>query len=150
MRERHYFITHIEKLKSYSMYTEIETENVMCNFVKKIFLEMWLLCFSIAKKTIWKNVFCHVKMKIFKWSVWQNLYYFCVKYNFHWSFVTSFHTFSVFWILCFLLGNTPASELYMPTFGTLGLFLPHRQVVRSVTGGESSWSICTGEGVTCK
>ena len=32
------------------MYTEIETENVMCNFVKKIFLEMWLLCFSIAKK----------------------------------------------------------------------------------------------------
>ena len=32
------------------MYTDIETENVMCNFVKKIVLEMWLLSFSIPTK----------------------------------------------------------------------------------------------------
>ena len=41
------------------------------------------------------------------------------------SLISSF--LRVLYVVCFLLGNTPASEVYMPTFRNT-LFHPHRQV----------------------
>jgi hypothetical protein len=56
-------------------------------------------------------------------------------------------TFGLFSVVCFLLGNSPASEFYMPTFRNT-LFHLHRQVgVRSVAVGSNVCRLCglTGE-----
>jgi len=47
-------------------------------------------------------------------------------------------------VVCFFVGNSPASEFYMPTFRNT-LFHLHRQVRMKMTRFEKCWGIYTGK-----
>jgi len=53
------------------------------------------------------------------------------------------------YVVCFLLGNSPVSEFYMPTFRNT-LFHLHRRVGMKNDGGRECWGICTVKGLARK